>query len=67
LIFKGFGYIAKKEFAEDGPDPEKTDVVIRDRVSHIFYHKDFFDYPVSLKLQTLMDMGFMDTIYEVFE
>jgi protoporphyrinogen oxidase len=50
----------KKEFAVGGPDPEKTDMVmlIRNRVSRIFYRRRFFDYPISLKAQTFLNMGF---------
>jgi protoporphyrinogen oxidase len=50
----------KKKFADGGPDPEKTDVVmlVRNRVSRIFYRRRFFDYPISLKTQTFLNMGF---------
>lgn len=53
-----------KPFAEDGPDPEQEDrvMLIRDRVSRINYLKKFFDYPVSLKLQTLKNMGLKRTV-----
>ena len=44
----------------DGPDPEKTDEVflIRHRVSRIYYNHKFFDYPVSFKPRTFLNMGF---------
>lgn len=53
-----------KAFAENGPDPEVTDEVmlIRDRVSRIYYNNKFFDYPVSLKWDTLKNMGFCTTV-----
>jgi protoporphyrinogen oxidase len=53
----------EKIFAQDGPDPEKTDEVmlIRNRVSRIFYRRKFFDYPISLKAQTFFNMGFCNT------
>ena len=43
-----------------GPDPEETDEVflIRHRVSRIYYNHKFFDYPVSFKPQTFLNMGF---------
>ena len=46
-----------------GPDPEKEDLVMlnRRRVSRIYYLKKFFDYPVSLKIETLKNMGFTRT------
>lgn len=46
--------------APGGPDPEKTDTVmlVRQRVSRIYYLKKFFDYPISLKWATLRNLGF---------
>ena len=43
-----------------GPDPEQTDEVflIRHRVSRIYYKHKFFDYPVSFKPRTFINMGF---------
>ena len=54
----------KKEFAKDGPDPEKTDrvMLVRERVSRIFFLRKFFDYPISLKLNTFTNMGLVRTI-----
>lgn len=48
----------------NGPDPEKTDRVMlrRNRLSRIFFKQKFFDYPVSLKFETLKNMGFFTTI-----
>ena len=42
-----------------GPDPEKEDRVMlrRNRLSRIFFKGKFFDYPVSLKMETLKNMG----------
>ena len=47
-----------------GPDPEKTDRVMlrRNRLSRIFFKNKFFDYPVSLKMSTIKNMGFGTTI-----
>jgi protoporphyrinogen oxidase len=41
-------------------DPEKTDKVmlIRSRLSRIFFLRSFFEYPISLKLSTLRNLGF---------
>ena len=54
----------KKDFAEIGPDPEKCDEVmlLRDRISRIYYKNHFFDYPVTLKWDTLKNMGFLTTV-----
>lgn len=50
----------QKEYAENGPDPEKDDetVLIKDRVTRILYNKKFFDYPVTLNWNTLKNLGF---------
>ena len=55
---------AEKEFAPDGPDPEATDrvMLIRDRVSRIYFQRHFFDYPISLKWSTIRNMGFFTTL-----
>ncbi len=47
-----------------GPDPEQEDKVmlVRNRVSRIYYKKKFFDYPVSMKWQTIKNMGFGTTV-----
>ena len=47
-----------------GPDPEKNDRVMlrRNRLSRIFFDSKFFDYPVSLKFETIKNMGFGTTI-----
>ena len=54
----------QKKLAENGPDPESEDrvMLIRRRVSRIYYKKKFFDYPVSLKWSTIKNMGFVTTI-----
>ncbi|HNX14173.1 MAG TPA: NAD(P)/FAD-dependent oxidoreductase [Oscillospiraceae bacterium] len=47
-----------------GPDPEKDDKVmlVRHRVSRIYYLKKFFDYPISMKASTIKGMGFGRTM-----
>lgn len=54
----------EKPLEKDGPDPEKTDEVmlIRDRISRIIFLRKFFDYPISLKMQTFVNMGFFRTM-----
>ncbi len=46
-----------------GVDPEKEDrvMLIRRRVSRIFYLRKFFDYPISMKPQTFINMGAWNT------
>ena len=50
--------------AEGGPDPEQEDrvMLVRNRVSRIYYQGHFFDYPVSLKWKTLKTMGLLTTM-----
>jgi len=54
----------KKTLKEGGPDPEKQDrvMLLRQRVSRIYYRHKFFDYPISMKWQTIRNMGFFCTI-----
>ncbi len=54
----------QKPLAPDGPDPEREDEVmlLRDRVSRIYYKQKFFDYPISMKPQTIKNMGFGTTV-----
>ena len=49
---------------EKGPDPEKEDCVMlkRHRVSRIYFLKKFFDYPISMKPRTFINMGFFRTM-----
>ena len=48
----------------DGPDPDKEDKVMLtlQRQTRIYYLRKFFDYPVSLKAQTLQNLGLTRTI-----
>ncbi len=50
--------------AQGGPNPELTDIVMlrRNRLSRIFFNRKFFDYPISLKFETLKNMGLGTTI-----
>lgn len=45
-------------------DPEKDDnvMLVRNRISRIFYKHKFFDYPVSLNAKTIKNMGFITTM-----
>jgi protoporphyrinogen oxidase len=47
-----------------GPDPEKEDKVMlyRQRISRILYLRKFFDYPISMKPQTFINMGLTRTL-----
>ena len=51
----------EKNFAPQGPDPEKEDrtMLLRRRVSRIFFLRKFFDYPISMKKETFLNMGFV--------
>src|ERR1700733_5984460 len=43
------------------PDPEKTDLVmlVRNRKSRIYFMRKFFEYPVSLSVETLKNLGLL--------
>ena len=58
----------EKKLSNNGPDPEKEDrvMLIRNRVSRIYYSKKFFDYPISLKKETIKNLGFKKTITSGF-
>lgn len=49
---------------KNGLDPEIENNVMlhRNRVSRIFFNRKFFDYPISLKPITLINMGFLTTM-----
>jgi len=50
--------------ADHGPDPEKTDetMLVRRRVSRIYFDGKFYDYPISLKPETFKNMGLVKTM-----
>jgi protoporphyrinogen oxidase len=61
-ILKDIYYQQKKtqvKLSPKGPDPEKTDrvMLIRNRLSRIFFLRKFFDYPVTLNGKTLSNLG----------
>ncbi len=47
------------ELSPEGPDPDKTDAVmlVRGRLSRIYYLRKFFKYPISLNLETVRNLG----------
>ncbi|MFH0729329.1 MAG: NAD(P)/FAD-dependent oxidoreductase [Pseudomonadota bacterium] len=49
---------------EGAPDPEKSDLVmlVRNRISRIFFMRSFFDYPISLKWNTFKNLGMLKII-----
>lgn len=52
-----------KPLKSGGPDPQETDNVflIRRRVSRILYLRKFFDYPISIRFKTILNLGFLNT------
>jgi protoporphyrinogen oxidase len=52
-----------EEKAAHAPDPEKCDEVmlIRKRLSRIFFLRKFFPYPISLNLSTIFNLGVLRT------
>lgn len=58
----------EKPLEAGGPDPNKEDrvMLIRQRVSRIYFNKHFFDYPISMKWSTIKGMGFATTMVAGF-
>lgn len=58
----------EKPLEKGGPDPNKEDrvMLIRRRVSRIYFKKHFFDYPISMKWSTIKGMGFATTMVAGF-
>ncbi|MBQ4096398.1 MAG: NAD(P)/FAD-dependent oxidoreductase [Oscillospiraceae bacterium] len=58
--------LGRKSVLEKGndADPEVSDEVmlVRERVSRIYYGGHFFDYPISLKPDTIKNMGLITTM-----
>ena len=54
----------QKQLEKGGPDPEKENrvMLLRNRISRIYYLKKFFDYPISMKFETIRNMGFFRTM-----
>ncbi|MBN2771643.1 MAG: NAD(P)/FAD-dependent oxidoreductase [Spirochaetes bacterium] len=52
------------KLSPDGPDPEVTErvMLIRSRLSRIFYLRKFFDYPVTLNGKTISNLGIIRII-----
>jgi len=50
---------AREPITVPAPDPEKTDgvMLVRSRLSRIFFLRKFFSYPVSLTVETLTNLG----------
>ncbi len=53
-----------KPLTHNGPDPDRDErvMLVRDRVSRIYYNKKFFDYPITMKPQTFRNMGLVSTV-----
>ena len=58
----------EKKLVSGGPDPETEDrvMLLRNRVSRIYYLHKFFDYPISMKKQTFTNMGLKRTLQAGF-
>ncbi len=53
-----------KNLSYNGPDPELVDrvMLLRSRISRILYLRKFFDYPISLKAETILNLGLTRTL-----
>ncbi len=53
---------------KDGPDPKRADLVmlICSRLTRIFYLRSFFNYPISLSKETVLNLGIVRMIKILF-
>jgi len=53
-----------RQLSTSGPDPETSDLVmlVRERISRIYFLRHFFDYPISMKWETIRGMGLARTM-----
>ncbi|MBQ3644940.1 MAG: NAD(P)/FAD-dependent oxidoreductase [Candidatus Riflebacteria bacterium] len=51
----------EKNLYANGANPEESDEVmlLRNRISRIFYKKSFFDYPVKMNYNTIVNLGLL--------
>lgn len=51
--------IPLSKLSPNGPDPEKTDrvMLLRNRISHIYFLRKFFDYPITINSNTIANLG----------
>lgn len=61
LLLKRKTFLSKKIGV---PDPEQTDLVmlVRNRLSRIYFFKKFFNYPISLDIETVRNLGIIRII-----
>lgn len=56
----------KKRYSDEknAPDPERVDnvMLLRNRLSRVFFLRKFFNYPISLSIRTFLNLGFMRTL-----
>lgn len=52
------------DWEPNGCNPEKNNktLLIRNRISRIYYLRKFFDYPITLKIETFSNMGLKRTL-----
>ena len=57
-----------KPLKKSGPDPEIEDktLLVRNRVSRIYYKRKFFDYPIKMNFETIKKLGFLTTMESGF-
>jgi len=63
-IMKWWANILPTESLDAGVDPNKTDdvMLMRNRISRIYYTKKFFDYPIKLNWNTITNLGLIKII-----
>lgn len=64
--YKKTGRQATVKLGGPNPDKEESVMLVRNRVSRIYYLNKFFDYPITMKWQTFKNMGLIKTITSGF-
>ncbi len=64
LILNRHVPLAQDTAQHPAPDPQKTDIVmlVRNRLSRIFFLRKFFDYPITLNFNTFNNLGIVRLI-----
>lgn len=52
---------------EIGQDQNRGQMLVRDRISRIYYHGKFYDYPISINIKTVSNLGLGKSFQILFD
>lgn len=61
-LYQNKAYKAQTHRAAPNPDETDNVILIRKRRSRVYFLRKFFDYPISLNLNTIVNLGFRRTV-----